>query len=55
MVRMCGDCGSVQRDAEERNLNSENFPEFSTSNDKKKALELAEYERNGLNEALRQI
>ena len=66
MCRMYNDFGSVARDKAERNLNSINFPEFETisgtglavnaKDAKKTALfELAEYERNCLDEALRRL
>lgn len=66
MCRMYNDIGSIARDREEGNLNSVDFPDFrstnmalewekrSTIDDRKHALfELAEYERNALDEALR--
>ncbi|KAI0470312.1 terpene synthase family protein [Xylaria cf. heliscus] len=65
MCRMYNDYGSIERDHDERNLNSVNFPDFnitelsatlntdSVMNRKKTLFQLAEYERNALNEALR--
>lgn len=68
MCRMYNDIGSITRDREESNLNSIDFPEFSTTNittvwgkrstihDRKHTLfELAEYERSALEGALRNL
>ncbi|KAK5628871.1 hypothetical protein RRF57_004586 [Xylaria bambusicola] len=53
MCRMYNDYGSIQRDAEEKNLNSVDFEDFASSADKKQTLfELAEYERVCLQNAL---
>lgn len=59
MCRMYNDLGSAERDRDEGNLNSIDFPEFDAHDDvekKKKALfELAEYERSCLIEALTRL
>lgn len=60
MCRMHNDYGSVQRDASEGNLNSINFPEFAVQRSsietrQRDLLELAEYERSCLNEAVRRL
>ncbi|KAA8643986.1 terpene synthase family protein [Aspergillus tanneri] len=59
MCRMYNDLGSAERDQDEGNLNSIDFPEFGVCGDvttKKRALfELAEYERHCLVEALSQL
>lgn len=61
MCRMYNDYGSVSRDADEGNVNSVNFPEYegcspTTVDDKKKALlELAQYERACLDDAMARL
>ncbi|KAK3942833.1 Copalyl diphosphate synthase [Diplogelasinospora grovesii] len=64
LCRMYNDLGSVARDAEERSLNSVNFPEFffqadttTTTTDSAKAelLWIAEYERRGLEMAMKSL
>ncbi|KAI1213724.1 terpene synthase family protein [Annulohypoxylon truncatum] len=68
MCRMYNDIGSIARDREEGNLNSVDFPDFSSTNmtpalekrstidDRKHTLfELAEYEQTALEEALRRL
>ncbi|KAF2198780.1 Ent-kaurene synthase [Delitschia confertaspora ATCC 74209] len=69
MCRQYNDLGSVVRDYEEKNLNSVNFPEFkdfARSSDeqaskdivkqkKRDLLQISEYERQGLNNALHEL
>ncbi|KAI0395381.1 Copalyl diphosphate synthase [Xylariaceae sp. FL0594] len=59
MCRMYNDYGSIARDAAEENLNSINFPEFSSQEEeeaKRTALfELAEYERRCLDDSLARL
>ncbi|RYP17316.1 hypothetical protein DL765_004607 [Monosporascus sp. GIB2] len=65
MCRMYNDYGSIMRDQLEGNLNSINFPEFQTvkampingamQSRKDTLFKLAEYERNGLNDALERL
>ncbi|RWA10591.1 hypothetical protein EKO27_g4513 [Xylaria grammica] len=64
LCRMYNDYGSLQRDAEEKNLNSTNFPEFASFNNsggtthdnlshaKSELLWVAEYERRGVETSL---
>ncbi|PQE10395.1 ent-kaurene synthase protein [Rutstroemia sp. NJR-2017a WRK4] len=65
LCRQYNDYGSIQRDEAESNLNSINFPEFnsgilgcidepkkSTEESKANLMELAEFEREGLNRSL---
>ncbi|KAI0805717.1 hypothetical protein GGR55DRAFT_690426 [Xylaria sp. FL0064] len=63
LCRMYNDYGSLQRDANEKNLNSTNFPEFSSldsngtgdddlSRAKSELLWIAEYERRGVETSL---
>ncbi|KAI0198928.1 hypothetical protein F4808DRAFT_231058 [Astrocystis sublimbata] len=63
LCRMYNDYGSIKRDAREGNLNSVNFPEFSSTSEgatsyrdqqtaKSELMWIAEYERRGLDIAL---
>jgi hypothetical protein len=59
MCRMYNDLGSAERDRDEGNLNSIDFPEFgahgAVENKKKALFGIAEYERNCLIEALKEL
>ncbi|TID14750.1 CAAX prenyl protease 1 [Venturia nashicola] len=58
MCRQYNDYGSLQRDRDDKNLNSVNFPEFVGENDrflKDELLAIAEYEREGLGMAMRRL
>lgn len=59
MCRMYNDLGSTERDRDEGNLNSIDFPEFAAHNDmksmQKALLTLADYERQAYMDALSRL
>lgn len=58
MCRQYNDYGSLQRDRDDKNLNSVNFPEFVGEGDrvlKDELFAIAEYERKGLGMAMERL